>query len=70
MEANVGSMDRVIRIVVGAALIALPYVTAMEIWANPLVKYGANAVGAILILTALVRFCPLLKLFGISTARS
>ncbi len=70
MEANVGSMDRIFRFIIGAVLIALPYVTAMEIWANPVIKYGANAVGAILILTALVSFCPLFKLLGISTARS
>jgi DUF2892 family protein len=70
MQANVGSMDRIVRILVGAALIALPYVTALEMWANPMIKYGANAVGAILILTALVRFCPLFKLLGISSVRS
>lgn len=70
MKANVGSADRLIRVIVGAALIVLPYVTAMEIWANPMIKYGANAVGAILILTAVVRFCPLFKLLGISSARS
>lgn len=70
MEANVGSMDRIIRFIAGAALIALPYMTAMEMWANPMIKYGVNAVGAILILTALVRFCPLFKLLGISTVRS
>ena len=70
MTANVGSMDRIIRFIIGAALIVLPYITDMEIWANPMISYGANAVGAILILTGLFRFCPLFKILGINTCRA
>ena len=70
MTANVGSVDRMIRFIVGAILIALPYVTTMEIWDNPIIKYGAGAVGVILILTGLLRFCPLFALLGINTCRT
>jgi rhamnose utilization protein RhaD (predicted bifunctional aldolase and dehydrogenase) len=71
MTANVGSIDRIIRFIIGAALIALPYLMPdMAIWANPMVKYGANAVGAILILTGLFSFCPLFKILGINSRQA
>lgn len=67
-SANVGSVDRAIRIIVGVILIALPFVMAdVEVWANPVFKYGAFVVGGILILTALVRFCPAYMLIGANT---
>ena len=70
MQANVGLLDRIIRFIVGVTLIAAPNLTTMEMWANPMIEYGANALGAILILTGLVSFCPLSKLLGVNTVRS
>lgn len=68
--ANVGSLDRLIRIVIGALLIALPFIHGAEIWANPLAQWGAMIVGSVLILTALVRFCPLYCLIGTSNCKT
>lgn len=68
-SANVGNIDRVLRIVVGVLLIALPYFYASEMWANQVLRWGVPAVGAILILTALFRFCPLYRLIGASTCK-
>lgn len=67
--ANVGQLDRLLRIVVGAILIAAPYFYASPIWENPMAKWGAMAVGAIAILTAVFRFCPAYKIFGIKTCK-
>jgi len=68
--ANVGTADRVIRIVLGVILIAAPFLTTSELWANPLALWGAVLVGAILVLTSAVRFCPLYRLVGANTCRA
>ena len=67
--ANVGQLDRILRIVVGAILIAAPFVYASDMWSNPLAKWGIPAIGVVAILTAVVRFCPAYKLFGIKTCK-
>lgn len=69
MHANVGSTDRIIRAIVGLALIVLPFFAGGTALANPLLQWGAAAIGAVLVVTALVRFCPLYRLFGLSTCK-
>ncbi|WP_206454363.1 YgaP family membrane protein [Aurantimonas marina] len=61
--ANVGTADRVVRILLGIALAAYAYTSLASPW-----SWVAYAVAAILILTALVRFCPAYALFGASTS--
>lgn len=67
MIKNVGSLDKTIRLVLGIAL---------GVWAVPglapgsTLSYVALAVGVILIATALMNFCPLFKMFGISTNKN
>ena len=62
---NVGTPDRIIRIVLGLALIALPLVLG---WGQ-VARIISIVVGLVLIVTALVRFCPLYRLFNLSTFR-
>lgn len=69
-SANVGPADRIIRLIVGAILIALPYVYASPIWANGALRWGVPLVGLVLVLTALVRFCPAYRLLGTSTCKA
>jgi len=63
MKANVGTIDRVLRLVAGAALIAFGYMGGL---ASP---WNAVAIGAgsVFVLTALIKFCPLYSLLGINT---
>ena len=63
MKANVGTVDRVFRLVAGAALIAFGYMGGL---ASP---WNAVAIGAgsVFVLTALIKFCPLYPLLGINT---
>ena len=61
MQANVGSTDRIIRIVLGLVLVALFFVVAAP-W-----KYVALVAGLVAIATGLFRFCGLYRLFGINT---
>lgn len=69
MTANLGSPDRLIRVILGLALIVLPLLNMPAIWSSAAFAYASMAVGLILVLTALVRFCPLYRLFGISTCK-
>jgi hypothetical protein len=69
MIANLGSPDRLIRAILGIALIILPLLNIPAIWSSAALAFGSMAVGLILILTALVRFCPLYRLVGISTCK-
>jgi hypothetical protein len=55
---NVGTADRVLRIVLGLVLIALVFVGPQTPW---------GWVGVIPLVTGLVRFCPLYRLAGLRT---
>lgn len=60
MKANVGGIDKVLRIVIGGALLSmLFFVEGPDKW------WGA--IGVIPLLTGLAGFCPLYTLFGISS---
>ena len=69
MSANVGTIDRLLRVLAGAFLIALPFVFASPQLGDPVVQFGAIAVGAVLVLTGLLRFCPLYRVLGLQTCR-
>lgn len=69
MTANVGSLDRVIRIVLGLVLIIAAFVPALGLFSQPLAQGGVVIAGLVLIGTALMRFCPLYRLFGLSTCK-
>ena len=58
--ANVGTIDRSIRIIVGLALISLVFVGPQTPW---------GWIGAVPLLTAIVGFCPAYRLFGIRTCK-
>jgi len=70
MTANVGNLDRGVRFVLGIALILLPFFTSFALWETPLVKIAAVLVGAVLVVTAGMRFCPLYRLIGANTCRT
>lgn len=58
MKANVGGLDRVVRVVLGLALMFLAWNGNVGPWAW---------LGAIFVVTAGLSFCPLYKIFGINT---
>jgi len=58
MSANVGGVDRILRIVVGLILIALVFVGPRTPW---------GWIGIVPLLTGLFRFCPAYLLFGINS---
>ena len=58
MEKNVGSIDRIARIVLGLVLISLVFVGPQTPW---------GWIGVIPIATALIGWCPAYRLLGIRT---
>ncbi|OCW97282.1 DUF2892 domain-containing protein [Alishewanella sp. HH-ZS] len=60
MQANVGGIDKVLRIIVGVVLIAAAATGMIGWW---------GWLGAIPLLTGLFNFCPAYTLFGIKTCK-
>ena len=58
MKANVGGIDRILRIVLGLALIALTVTGTIGVW---------GWLGAVFVLTAAIGFCPLYTVLGFSS---
>lgn len=61
MTANVGTIDRTLRIVAGLALIALAATGTVGWW---------GYLGIVPLATGLFRFCPAYPLLGINTCRA
>jgi hypothetical protein len=58
MKANVGSVDRVLRVLVGLGLIALVFVGPQTPW---------GWIGVVPLVTGLIGWCPAYMPFGINT---
>lgn len=61
MTPNVGTVDRVLRIVAGAVLIGLAAFGVVGVW---------GYIGLVPLATGLFRFCPAYTLLGIRTCRA
>ncbi len=57
MQCNVGKKDKIIRFILGLALAAWGIIS--QNW--------LGAIGLVLIITAMVRFCPAYALIGVNT---
>lgn len=66
---NVGSLDRAIRFGLGAVLVAAVFLPPLSGWVAPLGtwKYALTVWGAVMLLTATLRFCPAYTLLGVRT---
>lgn len=60
MNPNVGNVDRAVRIILGLVLISLVFVGPKTSW---------GWIGVIPLATALVKWCPLYRVLGISTCK-
>lgn len=69
-SANVGSLDRTIRLVAGFILIILPFLSSSAFLSGPIMTWFVMAVGLILIATAILRFCPIYRVLGVQTCKS
>lgn len=58
MKMNVGNIDRIVRIVIGLALIALAATSTVGVW---------GYIGIVPLLTGIFKFCPAYSLLGVNT---
>jgi len=58
MLKNINSVDRILRLVIGAILVSLVFVGPKTPW---------GYIGLILIATSVINFCPIYRVLGIST---
>ena len=58
MKTNVGTIDRVVRIVVGLTLVGLAAAGTIGAW---------GYIGVLPLLTGIVRVCPAYTVFGVDT---
>lgn len=65
--ANVGSTDRIVRIVLGVVLLALVVFKPIALMQSSAMTIVALIAAVVLIGTAVVRFCPAYKVIGAST---
>ena len=69
MDTNVGSIDRYIRLALGALLAVLGLAGLVGLWAmNTVVAVALVIVGAVFLGTGYTRQCLLYKPFGIDTS--
>jgi len=60
LTTNVGSLDRILRIVIGAALILLAVLGTIGVW---------GWLGVVLVATAFMKFCPIYKVLGLKSCQ-
>lgn len=60
MKANVGTVDRIIRVIIGLVLLSL------LLFLDGNMRF-IGLIGIVPLFTALFKFCPLYPLFGINT---
>lgn len=58
MQTNVGTIDRIVRIVAGVGIVGATYANMLPIW---------GYVAVVPVVTAFVGFCPIYTMFGLST---
>ena len=70
MSANVGSIDRIVRAILGIALLWFAFLSGLPLAGNPAFKYGAAIFGVIMLVVAVVRVCPVYSIFGLTTCKA
>ncbi len=65
MKANLGSIDRLLRIVLGLALVG----AALGLY-SPAYTTAWGWIGIVPLVTAVVRWCPVYALLGMKTCRA
>ena len=70
MSANVGTIDRVLRALIGIVALALVFVGPVAAGGGwGLERIALIAVGAIMLGTSMIKFCPLYRVFGLHTCK-
>ena len=68
MMNNIGLVDKIIRLIVGAILIAPPFVTRVYLFPTSVITIASVVTGALIMATALINVCPLYRVVGVRTS--
>jgi len=63
MKKNIGSVDKFVRIIIAAIIMALYYFG----YISDTLAMVLLIIGIILLLTSLINFCPIYKIIGVNT---
>lgn len=69
MKPNLGILDRVVRLALGSALIAVPLFSGMALFASGTATIISILLGIVMLATSSMRFCPLYRIVGIQTCK-
>lgn len=69
MTANIGTIDRTIRIVLGIVLLALPFVSGLGIFSSTVTTAVSVVLGIVMLATSAMRFCLLYRILGVQTCK-
>jgi hypothetical protein len=69
MTVNVGTLDRIIRGILGIVLLALPFVSGMALFDSTLATILSFVVGLVMLGVAATRSCPLYTILGMRTCK-
>lgn len=70
MTANVGTLDRILRAALGVALLVLAFASGLPFFDGAVAKYGAAAIGLVMLVVSATRVCPIYAIFGLKTCRA
>jgi hypothetical protein len=71
MDPNVNAVDRVIRVVVGAGLAAIPFLIPTNgDWVRQLMEIVAGILGLSLIASGVLAYCWIYNMLGINTCKA
>lgn len=69
MTTNVGTVDRILRALLGIVLLYLAFFSGMPLFEQPLYKYGAVVIGIVMLATSSFKLCPIYSVLGIKTCK-
>lgn len=69
MSANIGTIDRALRVLIGLGLLVLAFGGFVPALSAGAPKWIAVAAGLVMLATAGMRFCLLYRIFGIRTCQ-
>jgi len=70
MTANMGTFDRIMRLILAVVLIAAPFVSGFVETSPRWMVYASIAIGIVMLVTSLTRVCPVYSIFGIRTCKA
>lgn len=70
MTTNVGTIDRVFRLILGIILLVAPFISGMALFDSTIVTAISVIAGIVMLVTSLTRTCPIYSIFGIKTCKA